>query len=203
MKKSILISFLFLSFLMITNKAKAQYDYYLGEIRMFAGIYPPTGWVFCDGQILPISQNTSALFSILGISYGGDGENNFALPDLRGRAAIQAGQGPDLSNYNLGEQGGQESITLINDNLPSHTHTASIAIQTSDLAGNTSDPTNAILANSGPFDKEYTDGEATGTLKAPNVTVGASGGNQPFNIRQPYTSVSFIIAIQGNYPPRN
>ncbi len=198
--KILLITF-FSAAMLMTSTVQAQ-DPFVGEIRMFAGNFAPSGWALCDGQLLPIMQN-DALFSLIGTFYGGDGRSTFALPDLRGRVAIHKGQGPGLTEYPIGDMAGQETVALTTNNLPSHTHIASVAIGVSDKAGNTSDPSNAILANTGSFDKEYTYGEATGTLRSANVTVGSTGGNQPVNIRQPYTTVNFIISLEGIYPSRN
>ena len=188
--------------LVMTSEVKAQQPY-IGEIRIFAGNFAPAGWALCAGQLLAISEN-DALFSLLGTTYGGDGQSTFGIPDLRGRLVIHAGQGPGLSNYIQGEMGGQESKTLTNNNIPSHTHSASVALGVSNQVGNTSNPTNAILANTGAFDKEYTDGAASGALKTQNVTMGESnGGNQAIDIRQPFNTVNYIISLYGVFPSPN
>ena len=157
---------------------------FIGQIIMFAGNFAPRGWAFCDGQLLPISQNT-ALFSILGTTYGGDGRTTFALPDLRGRVPMHAGHGPGLSSRRIGEKGGQESVTLTIAEMPSHTHSA--------LSSSTIDPT-----STGAFVKGAVN--ATGTTPSINVT--NSGGNLPHNNVQPYGCVNFIIALYGAFPSR-
>jgi microcystin-dependent protein len=170
---------------------------YIGEIRMFAGNFAPKNWALCNGQLLPISQN-QALFSILGTTYGGDGRTNFALPDLRSRVPVHAGQGTGLSNYVLGEQTGSEQHTLLASQMPVHSHPVN-AVNT---GGNQAGPTNGVPAI-----------ESTGTSlnyssAAPNTTmnsqmIGNAGGNQPFSTVQPVLCVNFIIALYGIYPSRS
>lgn len=203
MKKLNLLILVFVAAsLLITNKVEAQQPY-IGEIRMFAGNYAPAGWALCTGQLLPISEN-EILFMLIGTTYGGDGQITFGLPDLRGRLVIHAGQGPGLSNYIQGQQGGSEKVSLTSNNIPSHSHSASVALGVSNQVGNTSNPTNAILANTGAYDKEYTDGAATGALKPQNVNVGMSTGrNQAIDIRQPYNTINYIISLYGIYPSPN
>ena len=192
MKKFLLIGlFAILSF----GKIKAQ-EPILGEIRMFAGNFAPTGWAFCQGQLLPIAQN-QALFSLLGTTYGGDGRTTFALPDLRGRVPVGFGQGPGLSNRVIGEQFGSELVTLNINQMPSHNHTVN-AVTTE---GNLNLPTNSLPANTKALDKEYSDANANTTMKA--TMVNPTGGNQPFGVTQPSLGVNFIIALQGIYPTRN
>ena len=192
MKKFLLIGlFAILSF----GKTKAQ-DSIIGEIRMFAGNFAPTGWAFCQGQLLPIAQN-QALFSLLGTTYGGDGITSFALPDLRGRVPVGFGQGPGLSNRVIGEQFGSELVTLNINQMPSHNHTVN-AVTTE---GNQNLPTNSLPANTKALDKEYSDANANTTMKA--TMVNPTGGNQPFGVSQPSLGVNFIIALQGIYPSRN
>jgi microcystin-dependent protein len=176
---------------------------FLGEIRMFAGNFPPKGWALCDGQILSIAQNT-ALFSLLGTTYGGNGQTTFALPDLRGRAPIHQGQGPGLSDYVLGENGGTENVTLLITQLPAHNH----LIGVSNAAGTATDPTNGIVAqiNTGTSRAPTTTAmgyttPATGTMNPAAVSV--AGGSQPHNNIQPLMCVTFIIALVGIYPSRN
>lgn len=192
MKKFLLIGlFAILSF----GKTKAQ-ETILGEIRMFAGNFAPTGWAFCQGQLLPIAQNT-ALFSLLGTTYGGDGRTTFALPDLRGRVPVGFGQGPSLSNRVIGEKFGTETVTLTTAQMPAHSHTVN-AVTTE---GNQNLPTNSLPANTKALDKEYSDANANTTMKA--TMVNPTGGNQPFGVTQPSLGVNFIIALQGIYPSRN
>ncbi|NDW10798.1 phage tail protein [Dysgonomonas sp. 520] len=177
----------------------SQVDTYIGEIRMFAGNFAPAGWAFCNGQILPISQN-SALFSIIGTTYGGDGKTNFALPNLQGRAPLQPGQGEGLSLYQLGEQGGSETVTLLQSELPSHTHIVTVTQPEIKTAGTSDDPTGKYPAVS--IVTPYGTTSDT-TMAAPDVSVSPSGGgNQPMNNMQPYLTVNYIIALQGIYPPR-
>lgn len=170
---------------------------YLAQILFFAGNFAPRGWAFCQGQILSIAQNT-ALFSLLGTTYGGNGQTTFALPDFRGRIAVGTGQGPGLSGINLGEMAGTETTTLNITQIPAHTHTLSA----STAAGDASVPTNALLANTGALDKEYKAATASDTpMHATGI--GMTGGSQPFSIRNPYLGMNFIICMEGIYPSRN
>ena len=171
---------------------------YLAEIRIFAGNFAPTGWAFCDGQILSISQNT-ALFSLLGTTYGGDGRTTFALPDLRGRAPVHMGQGPGLSNYSIGQVGGQENTTLTINQLPAHNH----LVACDNSGATTSSPAGAIPANAGinAVDQYFSSRSSTGTL-SPSALQN-TGSGQPFPNQGPYLALSFIIALQGIFPPRN
>lgn len=172
-------------------------DQFVAEIRIFSGNFAPVGWAFCDGQILPISQNT-ALFSLLGTTYGGNGTSNFALPNLQGIAPLQAGQGPGLSLYDLGETGGAEAVTLLATEMPGHAHVAAA----STAVGGQTTPGGAVPAIPGISRGALA--YATGT---PNTTLAAqalgnAGGNQPHNNMPPYLVLSFIIALQGIYPSR-
>lgn len=167
---------------------------FIGQIIMFAGNFVPRGWALCDGQLLPISQHT-ALFSILGTTYGGDGKTTFALPDLRGRVAMHPGHGPGLSQRRLGEQGGVESATLTVANLPPHNHAFNVH------AGDAKSPTAAgnLLGNA---QTEVYSGEGpSGQLNA--AAVANTGGGQPVALVQPFTCVNYIIALEGVYPSRN
>ena len=194
MKKFLLIG---LFAILSMGKANAQQvETFLGEIRMFAGNFAPTGWAFCQGQLLPIAQN-QALFSLLGTTYGGDGRTSFALPDLRGRVPVGFGQGPGLSNREIGEKFGSELVTLNINQMPSHNHTVN-AVTTE---GNQNLPTNSLPANTKTLDKEYSDANANTTMKA--TMVNPTGGSQPFGVSQPSLGVNFIIALQGIYPSRN
>ncbi len=168
---------------------------YIAAIWLFAGNFAPRGWAFCNGQILSIAQNT-ALFSLLGTTYGGNGQTTFALPDLRGRSAIGPGQGPGLSPISLGEAAGVENRTLLVTNLPQHNHT----MTGSTLPGDTSIPTNAVPANSGALDKEYS---SVLSSNVPMAATGLAGGSQPFAIRDPYLAINYIICMEGIYPSRN
>ncbi len=169
-------------------------DQFLAEIRIFPFWFPPTGWAFCQGQLLPISQNT-ALFSLLGTTYGGNGRSTFALPNLQGSVAVQQGHGPGLSPYDLGQQGGDESVTLLPSEIPSHTH--AVAVSRSDSYAQS--PESELLATGvaiGQF------GDASNlTPLAPQAT-SAAGGGLPHNNMQPYLTLNFCIAMQGVFPPR-
>jgi microcystin-dependent protein len=155
-------------------------DNFLGEIRMFAGNFAPNGWAFCDGQILPINQNT-ALFSLLGTTYGGDGIQTFALPDLRDRAPVSFGNGPGLTPRNLGEVGGSDTVSLLPSELPAHSHAGS------SKKGTLSSAVGAVPAAHGRY-----------TTAPVQVTGGA-----PHNNRPPYLGLSFIIALTGIFPSRS
>lgn len=172
-------------------------DPFVGQIQAFGFNFAPNGWARCDGQLLPINQN-SALFSLLGTTYGGDGSTTFGLPDLRGRVMVSNGQGPGLSNYAWGQKQGVETVSLLTQNLPSHTHTL---WATSD-AGNTNTPAaNKVLANTGVFDNEY--GDAANLVTMDSTSIGNTGNNIPFDIRQPYLAVTICIALIGVYPSRS
>lgn len=171
-------------------------DSFIASIILFAGNFAPRGWAFCQGQILSIAQNT-ALFSLLGTTFGGNGQTTFALPDLRGRVPVHPGQGPGLSAYSLGQSGGSETTTLLLSNLPAHSH----ALNAVSEAGDASAPAGAYLANTGALDKEY---KTSGTVVPMNTgAIGTQGSSQPFNNVQPYLAVNFIICIEGIYPSRN
>lgn len=166
-------------------------DPFVAEIRMFPFNFPPTGWAFCDGQLLPLSQNT-ALFSLLGTTYGGNGKSNFALPDLMGRAPMQPGQGPGLSLHDLGESSGTETVTLLESEIPAHSHQLRVVND----VGLQSSPGAAIPAAANMY---LNGGSSPNTQMAP---LRPAGGNLPHNNMQPYLTVSFCIALQGVFPPR-
>ncbi len=173
-------------------------DPYLGEISMFAGNYPPAGWAFCNGQILSISSN-QALFAILGTIYGGNGVTTFALPDLRGRVVVGPGQGPGLTTYSVGQQGGVESVTLNVNQMPSHTHNVQMSVSNS--AGNSATPGGRYLAASDQRNHQYTN-QADGSALAGTLT-NPTGASQSHENRQPFLCINFIIALQGVFPSRN
>ena len=170
-------------------------DPFVAEIRMFAGNFAPNGWAFCDGSILSIALNT-ALFSLLGTTYGGDGRTTFALPDLRGRAPMHAGDGPGLSSRSLGESAGTETVTITPAQAPAHTH----ALQASLAPGDAASPSGNLLAVPGTT-APYASGAADTPMSA--AAVSPVGGEQPHNNLMPYLTVSFIIALQGVFPPRS
>jgi microcystin-dependent protein len=164
---------------------------------MFGGNFAPRGWAFCAGQLLPIAQNT-ALFSILGTTYGGNGQTTFALPDLRGRAPVSSGQGPGLSSYVLGEQGGNETVTLTSPEIAAHAHSFSLPSSSSAQNTTLTDPVSAYLGVAGtPIYSTSADG-----VMAPGNT-GPAGGSQPHQNLPPYLCVNFIIALEGIFPSRN
>jgi microcystin-dependent protein len=174
-------------------------DPFVAEIRIFPFSFAPTGWAHCAGQIMPISQNT-ALFSLLGTTYGGDGKSTFALPDLEGSAPMHIGYnqpGPGLSVHDLGEQSGVEYVTLINSEMPVHTHT----VQASDLDADQLVPNpNRLFATSvNVF--AYQHNAVNLTLMAPQ-TLAPAGGSLPHNNMQPYLTLNFCIALQGVFPAR-
>jgi microcystin-dependent protein len=177
-------------------------DPFLAEIRIFPFNFAPKGWAFCDGQILPLSQNT-ALFSLLGTTYGGDGKSNFALPNLQGRAPMHPGQGPGLSLHDLGEAAGSDTVTLLSSEIPGHSH----AFNADNNAATVASPAGGAYAqgqwssgqNSGVV-AMYT-GAAPNTTLSPNA-IGLNTGGQPHNNLMPYLTLNFCIALQGVYPPR-
>ena len=176
-------------------------DPFLGEIIMFGGNFAPRGWALCDGTLLAIAQN-QALFSLLGTTYGGDGRTTFGLPELRGRLAMHAGNGPGLSSRPLGQKSGSESNTLNETQLPSHTHTA--MAHCVDGAGNANTAAgNLWSADAGNQSATYNSGNKTGDMKSDAISVANSGGGQSINNIQPFQVVNYIIALQGTFPSRN
>tara|TARA_R110001583_G_scaffold157944_2_gene309866 strand:- start:1057 stop:1575 length:519 start_codon:yes stop_codon:yes gene_type:complete len=171
-------------------------DPFLAEIIMFAGNFAPRGWAFCDGQILPINTNQS-LYSLLGTTYGGDGETTFALPDLRGRAPIGVGTGPGLTNRPLGQKNGAETETLVTSQIPAHTHTGKISVNSGN--GGESNPSEQYIAShAGAFGEE-----PTGSNSLNGVITNSTGGGQSHNNMQPFGCINYIIALQGTFPSRN
>jgi len=174
----------------------------IAEIRLFAGNFAPRNWAFCAGQILAISQNT-ALFSLLGTTYGGNGQTTFALPDLRGRVAVGTGQGPGLPNISLGQVAGEVNHTLIATEMPQHNH----LINASEGNGSAQNPGNGFLAagvvptQSNAAVSNYRN-SSDGTVLA-NTAVSLTGGNQPHNNMQPYLGMNYIICLEGIFPSRN
>lgn len=173
-------------------------DPYIGEIRMFAGNFAPNGWALCNGQLISISQNT-ALFSILGTQYGGDGRTNFALPNLMDSSAMGAGQGPGLTPRVQGETGGEPAVTLVLSELPSHNHGAQ---GTTTHAAATAVQGQVWAAAPNRGENLYAGAAASPVGMSP-VAFGAAGGGQPHNNLPPYLGLTFIIALQGVFPPRS
>ena len=167
---------------------------FIGQITLFAGNFAPRGWAFCQGQLLSIAQNT-ALFSLLGTTYGGNGQTTFGLPDLRGRVPMGMGQGPGLSLYVQGQMGGVETVTLISTQMPQHTHT----LQASSALPTVADPTGAVLPSG--YSRIYATGTTGVAMGA--TSIAAAGGSQPHENRQPYLAMNYIIATEGIYPSRN
>ena len=171
-------------------------DPFVAEIRIFPFNFAPRGWAWCDGQLLPLSQNT-ALFSLLGTTYGGDGKSNFALPDLQGRAAMHPGQGPGLSLHDLGETGGSETVSLLQSEMPAHPH---------QLRGNSNvgdNPAPGANSFARPASTQVYQSTTNSNLvaMAPEMLPPA-GGDQPHNNLMPYLTFYFNIALQGVFPPR-
>lgn len=169
-------------------------DPFVAEIRIFPFNFAPKGWAWCDGQLMPLSQNT-ALFSLLGTTYGGNGKSNFALPDLQGRAPMHPGQGPGLSLHDLGETGGSETVSLLESEIPSHSH------------GLRADEDDATFFNpSGMFlgagNQMYISASPTVNAQLDGNALAPAGGDQPHNNMQPYLTFYFCIALQGVFPPR-
>ncbi len=179
---------------------------YLGTVTTFAGNFAPRSWMFCQGQLLSIAEYT-ALFALVGTTYGGDGQTTFGLPDMRSRVAIHAGQGPGLSNYVLGEMSGVESVTLLSSNMPAHNHSLTSLTNTNQPGSTAATsgvnvPTGAFPAAGTAVFNNSTDGTFMGTFSCMTTTTMA-GNNQPISIIQPYLSMNYIIAVEGIFPSRN
>jgi len=171
-------------------------DPFVAEIRIYPFNFAPRGWAFCNGQLMPLSQNT-ALFSLLGTTYGGDGRSTFGLPNLQGRAVVHPGQGPGLSLRSLGETGGSDAVTLLHSEIPAHTH----ALAASNEIGEDRKAVGEAMARS-------TGGPLYGPVPATPVAMAAEavaslGGSQPHNNLMPYLTLNFCIALQGVFPPRS
>jgi microcystin-dependent protein len=170
---------------------------FVAEIRIFAGNFAPRGWAFCNGQLLPISQNT-ALFSLIGTTYGGDGRTTTALPNLQGRAPMQPRRGPGLTDRRLGERGGVEQVSLTQEQMPNHGHT----LRASDLRAGSGAAVGNVIAE--PRDGQLYQTDTSSALAEMNAqALPNSGGSQPHNNMQPYLVMTFIIALVGLYPSRN
>ncbi|GIP43294.1 microcystin dependent MdpB family protein [Paenibacillus sp. J45TS6] len=173
-------------------------DPYVGEIRLFAGTYAPRDWEFCNGQTLQIQEN-SVLFSVIGNQFGGDGETTFQLPDLRGRAPMHSGQGIGLTPRAFGKPDGEAQVTLLEAEIPSHSHTPQTQLKGSELSpeGAVWTPTSKIGKNAAP--KYYSN---TPSVSMNPLAIGTTGESQPHNNMQPYTELNFIIALQGVFPEK-
>jgi microcystin-dependent protein len=172
-------------------------DPFVAEIRIFPFNFAPKGWAFCDGQILPLSQNT-ALFSLLGTTYGGDGKSNFALPNMQGNAPMHPGQGPGLSLHDLGETGGSDTVSLLESEIPSHSH----ALMASSTVSSKPSAVGNALARVGSGATPYLAPAGAPLVNFSDNAIAPAGGDQPHNNLQPYLTLNFCIALQGVYPPR-
>lgn len=174
----------------------------LAVVTCFAADFAPKSWAFCNGQILQISTN-QALFSLLGTTYGGNGQTTFALPDLRGRAPVSAGTGPGLSEYTLGQRTGTETVSLTTNNLPPHVHNGAVNLQLSADSNPGSQPS-VEFAYPGSLPGAYSS-TPNATMKMPgvNATIGVAGGGQPLPIMPPYLAINYIICLYGIFPSRN
>lgn len=190
-------------------------DPFIGEVKMFGGTFAPRGYALCNGTLISISSNT-ALFSIIGTLYGGDGRTTMGLPDLRGRVAIHPGSGPGLSSYSLGQRGGLETVTLSAKQMPTHTHTATTALTVSATlkadsgSGDSDAPAGKVLARksrtkiySGDAPNVNMHANAIEVSASASTTVNNTGGSQSHENRMPYLAINYIIALQGLYPSRN
>ena len=171
-------------------------DPFVAEIRIFPFNFAPKGWAWCDGQLLPLSQNT-ALFSLLGTTYGGHGKSNFALPDLQGRAPMHPGQGPGLSLHDLGETGGSETVTLLESEIPAHSHAMRALGDPADVQAPSSVVTLARSSGGSAYSTT-----TSGLASMADQALAPAGGDAPHNNMQPYLTFYFCIALQGVFPPR-
>jgi len=174
-------------------------DPFVAEIRIFPFNFAPKGWAWCNGQLLPLSQNT-ALFSLLGTTYGGNGQSNFALPDLQGCAPMHPGQGPGLSLHDLGEQGGTEAVTLLQSEMPSHSHGMSVSSQLGSENQVDAGGTGQLFAMGDGINLYGS--AASNLVSMSGNALPSTGGGQPHNNMQPYLTYYFNLALQGVYPPR-
>ncbi|POF29615.1 phage tail protein [Roseibium marinum] len=171
---------------------------FIAEIRIFAGNFAPRGWAFCDGQLLPVSQNT-ALFSLIGTTYGGDGRTTTALPNMQGRAPMHPGSGPGLTSRRLGEKVGVETITLTEEQIPSHSHIA----RASSTSGGVAAPSTTTSFGRSGSDRVYHSDTTSNLVDMASQTLSTTGGSQAHDNVQPFLAMNFIIALQGLYPSRS
>lgn len=178
-------------------------DPFLGEIKMVAFDFPPRFWASCGGQVLSIAQN-SALFSLLGTQFGGNGQTTFALPDLRGRMPVHTGQGPGLTNRTMGANGGSENVTLTVAQIPAHTHSLSPGgtLPTVEATGNATTPNGNRPARANDGESNYSTAAADGSIALAGSTASV-GGSQPHDNLPPFLTVNFVIALAGIFPSRN
>jgi microcystin-dependent protein len=177
----------------------------LAEIRMFAGNFAPRGWQLCNGQLLSIAQWT-AVFALVGTTYGGNGQTTFGIPDFRGRTALGTGQGPGLPVVDLGEMAGTQSVTLLATNMPAHTHPLTGAVNptaNNDGTGLTGNPAAARLGVSGNLFTTSTAEQVNMAPAASTLALGITGGNQPFSNIPPYTGIQYIFCVEGIFPSRD
>jgi microcystin-dependent protein len=192
--------------LLLFSKLLFAQQPYIAEIRLFAGNFPPAGWAFCDGSLLPISEN-DALFALIGTTYGGDGQVTFALPDLRGRVPIGIGQGTGLTNRTLGDKTGQETVTLTTANMPSHSHSGRIVVNNGNAS--TSVPTaSSSIATSGSFSgrtflPNLSYNTSTQDILLQTVTTSSVGNSTPIDNVKPRLGLNFIISLFGIFPTSN
>ncbi len=172
-------------------------DPFVAEIRIFGFNFAPKGWAFCDGQLMPISQNT-ALFSLLGTTYGGDGKSNFALPDMQGNAPMQPGQGPGLSLHDLGETGGSDFVSLLESEIPAHSH----GLMASTQPGEDAAPNASVALGRSVGASLYQSTVNANIVQLSFNALAIAGSDQPHNNMQPYLTLNFCIALQGVFPPR-
>lgn len=199
---SLLVIFLLAIFLMapmVTPTKSHASEPFIGEIMMVGFNFAPRGWATCDGQLLPIAQNT-ALFSLLGTTFGGDGRTTFALPDLRGRVAIHVGDGAGLAPVSWGQRGGVETVVLTTANIPAHSHAATL--KATDNYGNNEDPTDRIHAVK-RRDKDFSNVAPNVNMSTTSIEVANTGGGQGFNIKNPFLGIYHVIALQGLFPSRS
>lgn len=184
-------------------------DPFIGELKLVSFNYAPRGWAFCNGQLLAIQTN-QPLFSLLGTQYGGNGTTNFALPDLRSRVPLGYGQGPGLSNYAIGQRGGEEAHTLLSTEMPTHVHTlagdattAASSNAVTPAAGNSLGAGTGLLSNNTPFPVNIYGTAGGSTVAQAPATIGNFGGSQAHENRQPFLVLNWIISLQGIFPSRN
>ena len=192
------LNFLLLLFLLSGSLKLSAQDNFVGQIMIVPYNFSPAGWHDCDGSLMPIAEN-EVLFSLIGTTYGGDGQTTFALPDARGRVMVDDGTGSGLTSKVLGQQGGVENVTLTAAQLPTHRHIVN-AVTAGGTKGN---PAGSVFANTGVLDKDYSDKEADTTMAPGMVSAAGSSQPQPHNNIQPYLTMKCVIALYGIYPSRN